>query len=122
MNFKELYLLACELCKEEPSYEMHYQDIDDCMQYLEDNNLIHSFLDRGYLLLYEDFQFKEFLSHQYIFEGKEYILYFPIEIDLIQMMTDNRKKKLNKWKLDCIEKVLLHGWDHFKELYLRRIL
>jgi hypothetical protein len=122
MKFQELYLLGCEICKREPLELVHYADLDNCMKYLEDNNLVHVFLDRGYLLSYEDFKYKEHLEPQYVFEGKEYILYFPIEIELIKLMNNNRDKKLNKWKLDCIEKVLLHGWKYFQELYLRRIL
>lgn len=122
MKFQELYLLGCEICRVEPSELIHYVDLDKCMKYLEDNNLVYSFLDRGYLLLYEDFKYKEYLDFQYVFEGKEYILYFPIEIELILNITDNKNKKLNKWKLDCIEKVLLHGWKYFQEIYLRKIL
>jgi len=122
MNFEGLYLLACEMCKEEPLYLIHYQDIDKCLEYLKSNNLVENFLDKGHLIPYENFKYGEYLSSQYILDGKEYILYFPVEIKLIKMMSENTNKKLNRWKLDCIEKVLLYGWKHFKEIYLRRIL
>jgi hypothetical protein len=122
MRFQELYLLGCEICRVEPLELVHYADLDNCMKYLEDNDLVYAFLDKGYLVTYEDFQYKEYLDFQYVFECKEYILYFPIEIELIKMLNNNQDKKLNKWKLDCIEKVLLYGWKYFQEIYLRRIL
>jgi hypothetical protein len=120
-SFEELYLSSSELLKEQPLELEHYRDIDKCMKYLNDNDLVKDFLDKGVLILYDEFEYRDFLPYEYIFDKKLYVLYFPIEIELIKMMTENTNKILNKWKLNCIEQVLLHGWKYYSELYLRKI-
>ena len=119
-NFEKLYIDVCNMIKEDPINLENYRDLDKCMNYIREKNLEKKFKDKGFLVPHENFPYN--LPHDYTFGDKKYILYFPVEIELLSIMANSHDTKLNKWKMSILEKVCLHGWKYFCEYYINEAL
>ena len=102
------------------SEKEHYKDIIRCVQYIEDNELRDKFKESGVLLPYSSFPHSYLLPHDYVIQGTPYILYFDIDIHLIHLFNSKHSKIHNRWKLNSIQTIILHGWKTFIHEFINK--